>query len=164
MNRQSAQPPLKPHAPLIGNMENFSFNQKEKNETAICKDCGAVYENGAWKWVAHPPQDASSVLCVACQRMHEKQPASVVTIQGKFSREHSDELLALVRQIEFQKKSENPLLRIMSMDKRAEKLSIATTDSQLARSIGKALQQQYKGRLDFNYHRGEPLLRVLWQR
>lgn len=164
MNRQSAHATVTSRAPLIGNVEDFSFNNPEVAESAVCKDCGAVYMNGAWKWMAHPPQEATDTVCIACHRMHEKQPASLVTIQGKFAREHGDELLTFVRQFELQKKAENPLQRIMSIDKRAEKLSIATTDAQLGRNIGKALLQQYKGRADFNYHKGEQLLRVLWQR
>jgi NMD protein affecting ribosome stability and mRNA decay len=164
MDRHSTQPSVKSRAPLVRNMEDFITNPEEFSETSVCQDCGAIYTNGNWKWVAHPPHDASKTVCMACRRIHEKQPAAMITVQGKYSREHGDELLTLIRNIGLQKKSENPLQRIMSIDKRAEKLSIATTDTQLARCIGRALHQQYKGYLDFNYHKGEQLLRVLWQR
>jgi hypothetical protein len=137
---------------------------EEISESSICQECGAVYEHGIWQWTSHPPQDAARTTCVACRRIHEKKPAAIVTIQGKFSREHGDELLPLIRNIELNIKAEHPLQRIMSIDKRSEKLSIATTDTHLARSIGRALKQQYKGALDFNYHKGETVLRVLWQR
>ncbi|HEY8099609.1 MAG TPA: BCAM0308 family protein [Burkholderiaceae bacterium] len=148
----------------MSKLEDYIPQSEETSETSICQDCGAVYMNGRWRWMAHPPHDTAKTICMACRRIHDKKPAGVVTIQGKFSREHSDELLALIRNIELEKKAENPLQRIMSIDKRAEKLSIATTDAQLARGIGKALRQQYKGSLDFNYQRGEIVLRALWQR
>ncbi|MGZ5788839.1 MAG: BCAM0308 family protein [Burkholderiaceae bacterium] len=155
---------MKSRAPMMGKLHEFMGNDEETSEVSVCQDCGAVSIKGSWHWMANPPHDAVKTTCVACRRIHDKQPAGIVTIQGKFSREHGDELLALIRNIELQKKAENPLQRIMSIDKRAEKLSIAATDAQLVRSMGRALQNQYKGNLDFNYHKGEPLLRVLWQR
>jgi NMD protein affecting ribosome stability and mRNA decay len=164
MDRQSTHASVKARSPLMNKMEGFEAHDAEISESSVCQDCGAVYKDGNWHWAEHAPQDAAKTICIACQRIREKEPAGLVTIQGKFSREHGDELLTLIRNIELEKKADNPLQRIMSIDKRAEKLSVATTDSQLARNMGKALQQQYKGTLDFNFHKGEPVLHVLWQR
>jgi NMD protein affecting ribosome stability and mRNA decay len=164
MDRQSTPASVKTRSPLMNRMENFDAHDAETSESSVCQDCGAVYLNGNWRWAAQVPQDAAKTICMACHRIRDKEPAGLVTIQGKFSREHGDELLTLIRNIELDKKASNPLQRIMSIDKRAEKLSIATTDSQLARNMGKALQQQYKGNLDFNFQKGEPVLQVLWQR
>jgi NMD protein affecting ribosome stability and mRNA decay len=164
MNRESAQSSIKSRAPIMNQLEGFIAKDEETPDASVCQDCGAVLINGNWHWMARPPQDAAKTVCAACQKIHDKQPAGIVTIQGKFSREHHDELLALIRNIELEKKAENPMQRIMSIDKRSDKLSIATTDAQLARGMGKALQHQYKGGLDFNYHKGDPVLRVLWQR
>jgi len=140
------------------------ISQDEKFESAVCRDCGAVYSDGHWQWRNNPSIDLVSVRCDACERVREKQPAGYVTLQGKFSREHCDDLISFIRNVETQEKSENPLRRIMAIDRRAEKILIATTDAQLVRSMGKALQREYEGKLDLHYHKNECVLRALWQR
>lgn len=164
MDRHTTHASVKARGPLMNKLENFISEDEQVAESSVCQDCGAVYKNGAWQWIVRPPDDAVTVTCAACRRIRDKDPAGIVTVQGKFSREHGDELLSFIRSVEHEKKAASPLQRIMSIDKRAEKLSIATTDMQLARNIGKALHNQYKGNLDFNFHKGEPVLHVLWQR
>jgi hypothetical protein len=153
------------HSRGASQISHLQVESEQFQSPSVCQDCGAVYLEDGWHWLhgAHPA-GSHTVRCVACARIHQKEPAGYVTIQGKFSREHCDELLSFIRNIEHRQKAEDPMQRIMSIDKRSEKLSIATTDTHLARSIGKALLQEYKGHLDFNYHKSECVLRVLWQR
>jgi hypothetical protein len=150
------------HGNQIGHMQP---EVEQPHIPSVCQDCGAVYAESGWRWPhGMPPANAHATRCIACARISQKEPAAYVTIQGKFSREHCDELLSFIRNIEQRQKTEDPLQRIMSIDKRSEKLSIAMTDTHLARTIGKALVQEYKGSLAFNYHKSESVLRVLWQR
>lgn len=164
MDRHTTQASVNTRGALRNKLENFITEDEQMAESSVCADCGAVCTNGIWQWIVRPPEHAARTTCAACRRIRDKDPAGVVTVQGKFSREHGDELLSLIRNIETEKKAASPLQRIMSIDKRSEKLSIATTDTQLARSIGRALRSQYKGELEFNFHKGEPVLHVLWQR
>jgi hypothetical protein len=132
-------------------------------EPTVCSDCGALYHNGRWQWGA-PPAHAGQARCSACQRIHDAMPAGYISIKGQFALDHHDELLSLIRRVEEHEKSEHPLQRIMSMEQLADDLIVTTTDIHLARDIGEALQQAYKGELGFHYNKGEYLLLVHWHR
>jgi hypothetical protein len=143
---------------------NDPYAQREKlSEPAVCSDCGAVYHQGRWQWLLAPP-GALPVRCAACRRILEKMPAGYVAIGGAFARDHREELLQLVRNLEAKEKAEHPLQRIMAIDEHDDGLMISTTDIHLARGIGEALQHAYKGTLDYHFVPDEYLLRVRWER
>jgi hypothetical protein len=132
-------------------------------EPTVCITCNAVYHQGRWQWSTRP-KDAVYATCTACQRIHDNMPAGYVTIEGEFVSQHGDEILSLIKHHEANEKSEHPLQRIMSIERRVDKIIITTTDIHLARGIGEALHHAYKGELGFHYNRGEYLLLVHWQR
>lgn len=132
-------------------------------EPSVCDDCGAVFHQGRWQWIA-APADASRSLCSACRRIQENLPAGCVSIEGPFAQSHHDELLRLARHLERREKAQHPLERIMAVDEEGGALVLTTTDIHLARTIGDALQNAYKGELDFYYNEDEYLLRVRWRR
>lgn len=132
-------------------------------EPSVCGDCGAVFHQGRWQWIA-APAEAPHSLCSACRRIQQNQPAGCVSIEGPFARSHHDELLRLARHLERREKAQHPLERIMAVDEEGGALSLTTTDIHLARTIGDALQNAYKGELDFYYNEDEYLLRVRWWR
>ena len=43
-------------------------------EPTICPRCGAVYHEGRWQWMAHPPEDAHDETCQACHRVPVPNP------------------------------------------------------------------------------------------
>ncbi len=130
---------------------------------ATCPDCGVVYHDGRWQWLAAVP-DAATVRCPACHRIADKMPAGYVSIDGQFALEHQDELLALIRKLAAREKAEHPMQRIMAIAPQGEGLLVTTTDLHLARGIGQALEDAYKGELEFHYNRDEHLLRLHWKR
>lgn len=167
-----APPPLPPSAAdyragrpyVLDDPVHDPYLEREKlSEPSVCSDCGAVYHEGRWQWIA-PPANALQARCAACRRIHEKMPAGYVSIEGQFARDHREELLSLARHLETREKTEHPLQRIMSIEDQDDKLMITTTDIHLARGIGEALQHAYKGELDFHYNKAEYLLRVSWKR
>ena len=129
----------------------------------VCGSCGAVYHEGRWQWMT-PAADALQTRCAACRRIEENLPAGYVSIEGPFSQSHRDELVNLVRHLERREKAEHPLKRIMAIEEDGGKLLITTTDIHLARAIGEALHDAYKGELDFHYNKEEYLLRIRWRR
>ena len=133
------------------------------SEPTVCPECKAVFTEGRWSW-EKAPDDANEQLCPACQRIHDRFPAGYVTIKGAFFAEHRDEIVALIENHEKKEKASRPLQRIMAMDKTREGIEITTTDSHLARGIGEALQDAYKGELKLRYSRDENLLRATWKR
>ena len=52
----------------------------------------------------------------------------------------------------------------MAIEDVREGLQVTTTDSHLARGIGEALHDAYKGDLKLRYSRDENLLRAVWKR
>lgn len=132
-------------------------------EPTVCKDCGAVYQQGRWQWAARPT-GAQEVTCPACQRMRDHYPAGYVVIEGPYFTAHRTELMNLLRHREEREKAEHPLARIMAIEETAEGVVVTTTDLHLARDLGEALHHAHKGELDFHYNEDEQLLRVHWRR
>ena len=135
-------------------------------EPTVCPKCKASFMDGRWTW-AKPAanEDAAEMLCPACQRIHDKFPAGYVTIKGEFFKEHRDEIVRLIQSHEKKEKAERPLQRIMEMDdKRDGTFEVTTTDSHLARGLGEALHDAYKGDLKVRYSRDENLVRAVWKR
>ena len=134
------------------------------SDPAICPECGAVFQNGRWQWVAYPPPDAHENTCQACHRIRDKYPAGTLTLAGGFVDGHKDELLQLIRNQETLEKGEHPLHRIMDIEAAPGHIVVSTTDIHLPRRIGEAVQNAFNGELDFHYEEEAYFLRVNWMR
>ena len=132
-------------------------------EPTVCPQCGAVFHEGRWQWIAKPAH-AHEEMCPACRRIAEELPAGFVSIGGPFFQQHREELLNLIRNEEAHAKAEHPLKRIMKIEDEGDGLLITTTEIHLARGIGEALHHAYQGELEFHYNENENLLRVVWER
>ena len=127
-----------------------------------CPDCGAVFVHGRWQWSAQAP--AHAALCPACHRIRDGLPAGYLTLSGPFVARHRDELVRLMRHHESHEKNEHPLERIMAVDDQDGSLVVTTTDIHIARQLGDALHDAYKGELAYHYNEAENLLRISWTR
>lgn len=132
-------------------------------EPAVCSECGAVYHDGRWRW-GQPPEEPHEVLCPACARIRDHQPAGYLFIDGPFFAEHREELMGLLSHQEARQKDGHPLQRIMAVEENGNQVTITTTDIHLARDLGTALHSAYQGELEFHYNLDEYLLRVHWNR
>ena len=132
-------------------------------EPTVCPQCGAVFHEGRWQWLAKPA-GAHEETCPACRRIKEDYPAGYVTVGGPFFQQHREELLQLAQNEEARAKAEHPLKRIMKIEDQDDGIQITTTDIHLARGIGEALHHAYQGELEYHYNEKEHLLRVLWER
>ncbi len=149
---------------LIQDARHDAYKARHKlSEPTVCPNCGAVYHQGHWQWLARPSQ-AHEAMCPACHRIHDHFPAGFVTLNGSFLKDHRDELMRLVRNEEERAKAEHPLKRIMNVEEQDDGTLITTTDIHLARGIGDAIHHAYQGELEYHYNEQENLLRVLWQR
>jgi hypothetical protein len=81
--------------------------KKKLHEGTDCPQCGAVYHDARWQWLA---KGAGSVeeLCAACRRINDKFPAGILTLHGAFAGEHKQEMLRLARHQEEIEKKEHP--------------------------------------------------------
>jgi hypothetical protein len=132
-------------------------------EPTRCPACGAVFARGRWRWGVTSTA-ANETLCPACHRISDDLPAGYVALSGKFLASHRDEVVARMRNVETREKAEHPLERVMAISRVPAGLLATTTSIHLARAIGEALADAYKGELDFRYNEAESLLRVQWRR
>ena len=133
------------------------------SEPTVCRQCGAVYRSGRWRW-GPAPEDANADLCQACRRINDKFPAGELTLGGRFAREHRSEILRLARNEEKLEKGAHPLHRIMDIRKGPDAIVITCTDIHLPRRIGDALHRAYEGTLDYRYEKETYFIRVKWRR
>lgn len=132
-------------------------------EPSVCPDCGAVYHLGRWQWMP-PPVHAAPQQCAACWRIKDHKPAGYILLEGTFAVSHRDEILSLIRNLEQKEKSEHPLQRIMDIGEQDSYISVTTTDLHLARGIGEALRDAYKGELESRFDDAACCLNVRWRR
>ena len=141
-----------------------SYKSKRKlPEPTRCPDCGAIYHEGRWRW-DEAAKDAHAERCPACHRVHDQFPAGYVALRDEFLGAHRDDIVGRVRSCAETEAREHPLERIMKIEDDAEGMLVTTTDTHLARRIGEALHDAYKGELEFHYNKEENLLRVHWTR
>jgi NMD protein affecting ribosome stability and mRNA decay len=132
-------------------------------EPTHCPECNASFSQGRWTW-EEAPRDSYEQICPACQRINDHFPAGYVTIKGEFFASHRDEIVALISNHEKKDNAERPLKRIMGIEDKKDGVEVTTTDAHLARGIGEALHDAYKGDLKLRYSRDENLLRATWKR
>lgn len=133
------------------------------SEPTVCTGCGAVFHKGRWHW-GSPIAGAHQQLCPACQRIHDDQPAGILTISGEFFPAHREEILNLIDNYEEKEKPEHPLQRVMGVTDEDGGTIVTFTDMHLARGVGEALHRAYEGELDFEYNEKATVFRVNWSR
>ncbi len=143
----------------------YEESQGKLPEGAACPDCGASYRDGRWTWQA-APADAYSHVCPACERIATDYPAGVVHLEGQFVRDHRDELLQLLQNLEARERKEHPLKRIMGVRDEGQGIAVTVTDAKLAHTFGRALHSAHRGSLDDppTTSERENLVRVHWRR
>lgn len=142
------------------------FSDEKLKQPAVCHDCGAIYDKGHWHLGGKnpAPENAASVTCPACQRIHDHVPAAYLRISGRFVREHEREVAAIIRHRSQHELREHPLKRIMGIEVRADDRVYSFTDGRLARDIGESLHNAFGGQLDLNYSDRSAITRVRWRR
>ncbi|UCF31349.1 MAG: ATPase [bacterium] len=149
---------------LIKQKRNDAYQEKRKlRDCTVCTRCGSVYEGGRWTW-NETGEECLEATCPACQRIQDKYPAGFVQIRGAFFREHQDEILNLVRNVDRQQKNERPLERIMDIEEGRDNAMVTTTGVHIARRIGDALHSSYSGDLNYHYEEDNKRIRVHWER
>lgn len=149
---------------LIKERRHDTYQERGKwSEPTVCARCGALYVNGRWSW-QKAPEMANKTLCPACRRIADNCPVGYVDIKGTFFEEHHTEIINLILNVEAREKSEHPLERIISITGTPEQTLVTITGIHIARKIGDALSQAYKGELSIQYADAEETVRVSWQR
>ena len=156
--------PVKANAGVDENLHDPYHPHAKPPEPTWCPQCGAVFEQGRWQWKERLSDKAPQLLCAACKRVRDRQPAGILQIDGDFARQHHDELMRLLNHHAERAKTEHPLKRIMEIAEHQGGTRITTTDIHLARELGEALHHAYHGDLELKYSDSEYLLRAHWRR
>jgi len=165
-NVRIAKPGVRPvyrNKPLQEHVDDSYKSRGKLPEPALCPQCGAVYQEGRWRWLPKPAQ-AHEAVCPACHRIRDDAAAGYLRLEGEFFTSHRREILNLVRHVEEREKAEHPLQRIMMISEETGAVSITTTDAHLARSIGEAIRHAHQGHLEVRFGQDENLARVYWKR
>jgi hypothetical protein len=146
-----------------GRYEDPYQRRGKYQEPSVCTECGAVFQKGRWQW-GDAPEGAHEHLCPACQRIHDGQPAGVLTISGDFLLEHKQEIMGVIHNTETKEKAEHPLQRVMAIEEQDNNVIVSLTDMHLTRGIGEALHHAYEGELDYEYVEKDTVFRASWTR
>jgi hypothetical protein len=130
-------------------------------DSLCCSVCGVVYRGGRWHW-APRPANAQPCECPACQRIHTRVPAGVVTLSGRGVATHAKEMKQLARHQEEAEKAEHPLNRIIDFAETPQGLTILTTDVHLPRRIGQAIRRAFGGVLRMKFEENGRSVTVDW--
>jgi NMD protein affecting ribosome stability and mRNA decay len=152
------------HDRLIQELDHDPYHSKLKlKQPSLCTVCGAVYQDGRWQWLP-APEPSHETVCPACQRIKDRVPAAFLTIRGNFLPQHRSEIMHLIENYAERERAEHPLKRLMDRKETDEGFELTFTDAHLARGIGEALHKAYQGELDYEYTKGDIMLRVTWER
>ncbi|WP_375738863.1 BCAM0308 family protein [Pseudomonas boanensis] len=132
--------------------------------TALCPQCGVTYHRGHWSWKSAAPADAHSVICPACRRIADDQPAGTLKLSGKFLSGHKEEILHLIHNIEAAEKAQHALERLLKVTDKDNEIEVTTTGMHLANRIGHALNGAFKGCSQYRYSEDENSVNISWER
>lgn len=135
--------------------------------SAICSQCGAVYQAGNWTW--RRPENtlvhaAQVITCPACRRIADNMPAGTLTLSGSFLHKHRNEIIHLMENTEKVEKAEHALERIIMLTDSAKDLIVTTTGIHLAKRLGHALEGAFKGKSSYQYSKDEYGVSIRWTR
>lgn len=133
--------------------------------TGYCA-CGAVFRNKRWvrEEGGSSRPEGQNILCPACHRISDQNPAGIISLSGDFYAVHADEINNLVNNTAQASAAKNPLGRVMDISKEKNGVIITTTDVKLAQKIGRLVFKAHGGELHYTWSHAGPPVRVTWSR
>lgn len=143
-----------------------AYQEKGGVRGAAYCGCGAVFSNKRWHSGESGalPGGGAALVCPACRRIADRNPAGYVSLSGGFFMAHKeliDNLISNTAQVAVTK---NPLGRIMDISSEKDGVTITTTDVKLAEKIGREIFKSHGGELHFIWSHAENPVRVTWSR
>lgn len=127
--------------------------------------CGAVYRNKRWLHeVSGTSHEGHEMVCPACRRIADRNPAAILSLSGDFFAAHEDEINKLIHHIAQISLAKNPLARVIDIGKDHESVVVTTTDVKLAQKIGREIFKSHGGELQYIWSHAESPVRVSWSR
>jgi len=140
-------------------------------EPTICPTCNAVYHHKHWHFdpklldEAKKNKNVKYHKCPADRKIEDKYAMGKVFLSGSFVTEHTEELINIIKSEERRAKENNPLDRLIFIDKRDGGIYAETTSDALAMRIGHHIKESFKGgKEDFNFRSGDKFVEVFWHK
>jgi hypothetical protein len=90
--------------------------------------------------------------------------AGEVRVNGGFVPEHRAEIERLIRNEARRAAEDNPLGRILRLDRTPDGLTVRTTTEHLAKRIGQALHKALRGHVHYQFSHENKFAHVTWSR
>lgn len=128
--------------------------------------CGAVFSDKRWHHEdgGDHRRDGHELVCPACRRIADSNPAGIVSLSGDFLSAHDSEIRNLIAVTTQKAASKNPLGRVMEIFNENGGVTITTTDIKLAQKIGREVYKSHGGQLNYIWSHAEAPVRVTWSR
>ena len=142
-------------------------------EPAVCEVCGNTYADRRWSRPGtavesekHPHfRPPETVVCPACEAEKSGIASGYVHLDGAFLGEHLDEVQRLLNNEADRAAEDNPLCRIMGVEKDKDgKMTVKTTTEHLAQRLGHALEKAFSGEVRYDFSHENKLAHVWWKR
>jgi hypothetical protein len=132
---------------------------------AYCS-CGALFRNKRWfhDESDSDQQEGHGLVCPACRRIADRNPAGIVFLSGDYYAAHETEILNQIMNTALNSIEKNPLGRVMEIRQEKDSVTIATTDVKLAQKIGRDVFKSQGGELHYIWGHAENPVRVTWSR
>lgn len=154
-----------------GNLPDPYISAKGLPEPTICPVCNAVYHKKHWRFNEQLLAESKNnpnvqyAKCPADRKIEDKYAMGKVFLSGGFINEHMDELISIIKHEEREAKENNPLDRIMLLEKKNGGIYVETTSDALATRIGHHLKKSYKGGDEnFKFRRGDKFVEIDWHK
>lgn len=143
-----------------------AYQEKGGVSGASYCSCGAVFRNKRWSHEEGAPDrhEEHELVCPACRRISDRNPAGIVSLSGDFFAAHESEIHNLINNTAQGAVMKNPLGRVMDMQMEKDGVTITTTDVKLAQKIGREVFKAHGGQLQFVWSHAEAPVRVTWSR
>ena len=144
-----------------------AYQEKEGIKGAAYCACGAVFRNKRWVHESSSGairQEGHDILCPACRRITDQNPAGIISLSGGFYAAHEAEINNLINHTAQTSAAKNPLGRVIDISKEKDGVTITTTDVKLAQKIGRVVFKAHGGELHYTWSHAGPPVRVTWSR
>lgn len=135
----------------------------------VCSRCKAVYFKR--RWIPASDERAQSfgltarpTICPACDLEAKHQVRGYLRIEGAFAKAHRPEILQLLRREAERAGEDNPLGRIIAIDRTSRAMTVTTSTEHVAKRLGSALESAYDGEIEYKFSHGEKFARITWRR
>ncbi len=134
----------------------------------ICPSCRAVSIRGRWlsrRQLEHqktPVEPTQEVKCPACRQKEDQFALGVIEIRGEAWRQNQEEILNTLKNTESIARSRNDQERILWVKELKTMVKVYVSLPELARQMGRELENSFQGFTEYSHSTEEPYLRVRW--